>query len=149
MSQDNSTQTDDEQSANLRANWTRTAHRNLRDGRTVRAIDETGSAVIGRWEHKDRRDDPEARVRYSYEPSADDPYLVELPALGISERFSSRSDGGQFNKELMRSATVAEELAVHRCGEETADGDPCQVTVDDPDQTCHVHSEDQQEETEA
>jgi hypothetical protein len=131
--------TNDAQSTNLRANWTRTAHRNLRDSRTVRAIDETGSAVIGRWEHKDHRDNSEARVRYLYEPSADDPYLVELPELGISERFGSRSAGGTFNKELMTSPEVVEELAVHTCGAQTADGDSCQVQVGESDAHCHLH----------
>jgi hypothetical protein len=140
MSQKDNSSSDGAQQENLRAHWSRTTHRNLQDPRTVRAIQETGSALIGRWEHKDRSN-PQARVRYTYEPGADNPYLVSLPALDISERFSTRSSGASFNKELLRSPQITGELEISTCGEPTSDGDPCQVQVSEPDSTCHLHGE--------
>jgi hypothetical protein len=148
MSQDNSdTAEEQSESANLRANWERTAHHNLRDPAVQQQIETNGRAVIASWAHKEA----DADVVYTYQPGAEDPYLVTLDYLEISERFSSRSAGGSFNKELMRSATIADELAIQTCGAETADGDPCQVQVEEADERCHLHQDDgeQEEEQEA
>ena len=135
----------DEESSevNLRGYWTRTEWRRLNDYRTRRAIEETGSAIIGRWEHKNAGGDTDAMVEYYYEPDAERPYEVRLDAIGFSERFNTRGDGCTVNKELMRSRKVAEELAVFECGAETADGGECAIEVGAPDEHCHLHSDEE------
>lgn len=55
----------DNESANLRAHWSRTAHHTLNSRAVQQQIESTGSAVIASWEHKSGGQ----VLEYRYEPS--------------------------------------------------------------------------------
>lgn len=94
----------------LRADWNRNVHRNLKDEAVEDGIEDDGYGVIASWTHEPTGVD----LEYRYDPDKEKPYEVALNTGEVSHdlegRYETRGEGGEANKELMRTLEFPEEM---------------------------------------